>query len=234
MRLIALVSLLALISCSTGKVVFNQGQLMERLDGKKQVTDETIRQRLEAKPQLTPGFRLAVFIMNPSEEWNGQPWSSKDRARIMEAVQKSCGPRFCKDVVEITAIEGSGDKLFIRQAAAERGAQAVLWVRGIQDVQIRDNGRAWTNILILPAFFIESEDVYSYFLASAQMLDVANGYLYVDVQTVGRAKTKQTPAENDSKMILTQARAQALDILIPELDKSFKNLSVAEKKNSKR
>lgn len=203
---------------------------MEKLNGPRQVNDESIRAAMTAKSQLTPGFRMAIHIEDPSQKWGGQPWSSEDRARLIQAVKDSCGKNFCKDTVEITAIEGNGDKLFVRQAAAERGAQAVLWIRGIQDVQIRDNGRAWTNLLILPAFFIESEDVYSYFLASAQMLDVGNGFLYADFQTVGRAKTKQAPVENDSKIILKKARAQALDLMIPELKKVFKELSLHSKK----
>jgi len=229
-----LLALLVLAGCSTGKVVFNQGQLMKQLDGPRQVNDESIQKTLDAKAQLTPGFRLAVHIVDPELRWNGQPWSSADRARILELVKKACSPRFCKDVVEISSIDGNGDRLFLRQAAAERGARAVLWIRGIQDVQIRDNGRAWTNLLILPAFFIESEDVYSYFLASAQMLDVGNGYLYLDVQTVGRAKTKQTPAENDSKIILKEARSEALDQLIPAVEKMFTELALPEKKTSRR
>lgn len=229
MKLFALSAVLFLAACSTGKVVFNQGQLMEKLNGPRQVDNESIRKALDARPQLTPGFRLAVHMVDPDSKWNGQPWSAQDRDRVLEVIKKACGPRFCKDVVEISAIEGNGDKLFLRQAAAERGAQAVLWIRGIQDVQIRDNGRAWTNILIIPAFFIESEDVYSYFLASAQILDVGNGFLYTDLQAVGRAKTKQTPAENESKKILMEARSSALDQLLPELKKSFDTLSLPRK-----
>ena len=232
MRLISLIFLAALAACSTGKVIFNQGKLMDKLNGPREVNDESIKRAMDAKPQLTPGFRLAIHMPDPNEQWNGQPWSAADRERVMQMVRAACNPRFCKDTVEITAIEGNGDKLFVRQAAAERGAQAVLWIRGIQDVQIRDNGRAWTNLLILPAFFIESEDVYSYFLASAQMLDVGNGYMYVDVQTVGRAKTKQTPAENDSKLILKQARSGALDQLIPALEKTFVEMSLSESKKT--
>lgn len=203
---------------------------MEKLNGPRQVNDDSIKKAMDAKAQLTPSFRMAIHIEDPSLRWGGQPWSSEDRARLVQAVKESCGKDFCKDTVEITAIEGNGDKLFVRQAAAERGAQAVLWIRGIQDVQIRDNGRAWTNLLILPAFFIESEDVYSYFLASAQMIDVGNGFLYADFQTVGRAKTKQTPVENDSKMILKMARAQALDTMVPELKKVFQKLSLNSNK----
>lgn len=220
--------LLALVGCS--RIEFNQGKLRARLDGPAQVNDETIRQRLEAKPQLTPGFRMAIHISNPDKRWGGHAWSAKDRERILQLAQASCGPRFCKEVVEISAIEGDGDKLFLRQAAAERNAQAVLWIRGIQDVQTMANGRAWTNLLIIPAFFIESEDVQSVFLASAQLIDVGNGFLYSDIQTVGKAKSKQTPTHHESKEIVARARAQALDQLLPALDRGFQSLALPEKK----
>lgn len=112
----------------------------------------------------------------------------------------------------------------IRYAAAQHGADAVLIVSGINDVDSYTNRWAWTYIGLVTALFVPANEVDVLFLSRASMWDVRNQFLYMTAESESIKKQTAPVAWTDEKPLIEQAKADSFSKLREEISKMIKGL----------
>lgn len=82
-------------------------------------------------------------------------------------------------------IATSEDLKSIRLAAAKHGADAVLLVKGVAQVDNYVNAGAIFNLLIIPGFVVPASHSDALLMVRGAMWDVGNEFLYVSVDAEG-------------------------------------------------
>lgn len=209
-----------LTACASSRG-FDRGTLRERISDQKQVTEEDIKKVLELKPQLPSPFRLAIYFRPPATAWRyGYAWSwlGEDKDTLLAIGSELKGKGTIADIFVISdyIVEGSDTKA-IRLAAARAGADAVLIVNGVGDVDRYNNKLAYSYFLLITTFFIPGTDADALFMAHASLWDVRNQYLYLSAEGEGTAKDIKPAVFVDEKRIIKSAKSAALSNLKAEL-----------------
>lgn len=212
-KLGAVVLVLMLTACSSSRG-FDRGTLRGQIFEQKQVTEEDIKRVLELRPQLPSPFRLAIYFTSPSANWRyGSTWSwldeDKDALLALGTELKNKGVISDVFVISDYIVEGSDNKA-IRLAAARAGADAVLIVNGVGDIDRYNNTLGYTYILLITPFFIPGTQADGFFLANASLWDVRNQYLYLSAEGEGTARDTKPALFIDEKRIIKSAKSTAL------------------------
>ncbi len=70
-----------------------------------------------------------------------------------------------------------------RLAAAQHGADVLLTINGICDVDAYNNSWAWTYLALFPALFIPGNVIDVLFIARTALWGVRNGFLYLSTES---------------------------------------------------
>lgn len=173
------------------------------------------------KPQLPSPFKLAIYFTSPSTGWRyGHTWSwlGEDKDKLLEVGAELKSKGIISDIFTISdyIVEGSDNKA-IRLAAARAGADAVIIVNGVCDIDRYSNALGYTYFLLITPFFIPGTEADGLFLANATMWDVRNQYLYLSAEGEGTAKETKPAFFIDEKRIIKSAKSVALSHLKAEL-----------------
>lgn len=227
-NLFAVLLILMLTACASSRG-FDRGSLRGQISEQKQVTEEDIKKVLDLKPQLPSPFKLAIYFTAPSTGWRyGHSWSwlgeDKDKLLAVGAELKSKG--IVSDMFAISdyIVEGSDNKA-IRLAAARAGADAVIIVNGVCDIDRYNNALGYTYFLLITPFFIPGTEADGLFMANATMWDVRNQYLYLSAEGEGTAKETNPAVFIDEKRIIKSAKSAALTNLKSELSSRIARIS---------
>ena len=220
-RILGLCALLTLTGCATG---FDRGAVVEQLDeGKGKVTDADIKKVLEKRAQLDFPVKIAVQLVSETykiaaaeggknmalrvQEWR---WTTEDKERI-EKWAASLDKDIVSDVFVMSDLVTSGEDVeSARLAAARHGADVVLYVKGVAQVDEYADPLAISNLLIVPIWLVPSWHADTLFIMKGAMYDVANGVLYVSAQSESIGKVTAPPAVIETKDSINKAKTQAL------------------------
>ncbi|USN48049.1 MAG: hypothetical protein H6626_02865 [Pseudobdellovibrionaceae bacterium] len=217
----------ACVGCASKKG-FNRGDLKEQIGVVNPVTDDTdIAKTLKKKANLPKPFKLAVYFKNPIQNgavnstWR---WSEEDKESLIKEAEKLKEEKIVSQVFPIiSSLVQEEDVKSIRMAAAKHGADAVLIISGVADVDRYINNWGWTYILLAPALFIPGSEADTLFMANASMWDVRNEFLYITAESEEIYEKTYVAAfgEND-KFLIGEAKKKALEKLASQLGKMIK------------
>ncbi|MSM41563.1 MAG: hypothetical protein GJT30_18260 [Geobacter sp.] len=219
-NVVAVLLVLMLTACASSRG-FDRGNLRGQIPDQQRVTEEDIQRVLELKPQLPSPFTLAIYFVSPStgscygNNWN---WLSEDKDTLQSLEAELKGKGILSEVFVISSqIVEESDNQSIRLAAARAGADAVLIVNGVSDIDRYNNALGYTYFLLITPFFIPGTEADGLFMANATMWDVRNQYLYLSAESEGTAKEIKPAVFIDEKRIIKSAKSAALAALKTEI-----------------
>lgn len=226
--IVALLSLLVLCGCASSSG-FDRGAIQQVLNGQEIVYDDAaIKEALANKPQIRFPIRVAVHMDGRSY---GKPWrwTVDDKKMLESYVQPLRDLGIVSDFFIMSdMISTSPDPRQLRLAAAKHGADAVLLIKGIADVDSYVSASAWFNLLIVPGWFVPSSHRDVLFMMKGAMWDVANEYLYLSVDAEAEVHARGPTFRIDTETVINEAKTNALPIFSEEFVKRMKALKGAE------
>ncbi len=148
----------------------------------------------------------------------------EDKDKLLEIGTELKNKKVVSDVFVIpdSIVEGRDNKA-IRLGAARAGADAVLIINGISDVDRYNNILGPMYILLVTAFFIPGTEADALVMVNGAMWDVRNQYLYLSAEAEATAKeTRPTFFVKESRIIKT-AKTEVLGALKKELEARLAN-----------
>jgi hypothetical protein len=224
---------LLLAGCSTG---FNRAAVQQRLEGQAlEINDAEIRAELGKKPQVRFPMRVAVYMTadamhrsrygsyrDNSEPWR---WTMDDKEKLDALAEPLREAGIVSDLFVMSDMIVAGTDLRnLRLAAAKHGADALLVIKGVTQVDNYVDAGAVLNLLIVPGFIVPSSHRDALFMMRGAMWDVGNEYLYLSVDSEGEAHTRAPTFRVDDKKAVEEAKLEALHGFGPELVKRLKGL----------
>ncbi len=223
---------LLLTGCATG---FNRQAIEQRLaDQPIEVTDADIRAVLNRNAQLRFPIKVAVHLVAETyhPRYGGGPvrpdmrfapdwrWTTADRERIAQWAEPLREAGVVADLYVMSEmVSASGDLKSIRLAAAKHGADVVLLVKGVSQLDSYVNAASVFNLLILPGYVVPASHRDALLLLRGGMWDVGNECLYLSVDAEGEAKTTGPTFLIKDEDARDAAKLAALDSFGAELQK---------------
>ena len=111
-------------------------------------------------------------------------------------------------VVSDLVREGS-DLKSLRLAAAQHGADVLLQIQGVAQVDRYHNPLAILNLLILPGYVVPSTHSDVLFVMHGALWDVGNEYLYATVEAEAEVKKFGATFKLDDENVVNEAKRRA-------------------------
>jgi rhombotail lipoprotein len=233
-----LVLLLSIVGCARG---FDRGALREQLNHESpaQISASDIQRALDLKPQLPFPFRLAVYLQRDQAEPRGYNdslrsqnwrWEGEDKDNILSVAEKLRSEGVVSDMFIIPAARvAKNDLAGIRLAAAEHGADAVLVLNGITEVDRYNNFASFLYLTVVGLWLVPGTHTDSLFVLDGAMWDVKNQYLYLSVESEGLASKTGPQMILKDKDSVVEAKKRAVQSFGPELEKRVRAVSKARR-----
>lgn len=229
-------SLLLLLSLSLAGCAsrgFNRGELRNQVLGYSVVTDTDVQKALALKPQLPKPFRLAVYFKQPDDQlrrghaWH---WTGEDKKKFLSLADE------LKATGEVSAVFTLSDSLVtatdlasLRVTAAKHGADALMVVSGVTDVDNYTNNWGWTYIGLVTTLFVPASKTDVLFMARAAMWDVRNEFLYMAADAESEKQQTRPALFRDEKAVVQAAKTESVDLLRGEIANMIQGLKQAKK-----
>lgn len=226
-RIFILSAILLITSCSTSRG-FNREALRDQLNSKSAPTNTDIKQKNDKKAQLPKPFKVGIYFQEPvliGEEklWN---WADADKQKILSTVEKFKKSGEISKVFMISPAVASGTDLrSLRAAAAQQGADALIIVSAVNDVDQYTTKWAWTYVALFPALFVPASVSDILFISRAVMWDVRNEFSYLTAESEVLINRKYPAVFRQDKKQTEDAKNDSLNGLKTELEKRLTNLS---------
>ena len=219
-NLVLVILMISLSACATTRG-FDRSSLRGHMTEEKVVSDADIANALNLKPQLPNPFKLAIYFSH-NDSWstyrNDWNWLGVDKDALLEIEKELVSKNIVSDVFVISdSIVSGQDTRSIRLAAAKAGADAVIVVNGVSDIDRYNNFLGVTYVLLVTPLFIPGTVVDALFMTNATMWDVRNEYLYLSIDAEGMAKEVSPAFFIEESRVIKQAKATAVKTLKQEL-----------------
>jgi hypothetical protein len=189
--------LIFFVACSSRG--FNRGELRTQLGVEKPVvTDSQIKETLGRKSNLPKPFSMTIYFNPPS--WGTSRklrWSLEDKEEFVKALKNSTSANHIK-AITILPESVSGNLKELRLEAAKRGADALLTVSSVAQVDDYMNKKAWFYWLVIPAFWVKGNQDDILFMSQASLWDVRNEFLYLDAESETQSTVAYPGLSGDS------------------------------------
>ncbi|QQS36093.1 MAG: hypothetical protein IPM56_17935 [Ignavibacteriales bacterium] len=218
---------LLILYCGCAGSGFDQGLINKKLSYDVITNDADIQKVLTLKPQLTAPLRLAVYLdQQVVNYWQNTYWRwvENDKAKILDTLKSIDDSLFSEIFIIPSSMVGDSNIKTIRLAAARHNADAVLVIRGINDIDKYGNFWSWTYITIILGWIVPGTEVDSYFKLSASMWDVRNEYLYLTAESDSYSNYSKAAFIINDKNIVNKDKTVAFNSILKELKSRFKNL----------
>lgn len=190
-----------------------------------QITDEVIKSALEKKQEILTPFKLGIYFPeykyfaygthNNLNEWK---WTREDKNKILKAITDMNNKDVISDTFIINDVISNTEKVqAIRLAAAQAGADKVLIINGIFDMDFYGNGLGFTYVLLVTAFFVPGTISHGLFMVNATLWDVREPIKYFSIETEGMSKQTRPKALIGKGKLINKSKAIALDNLQNDL-----------------
>lgn len=229
MKHFLIAALILLLSACASSRGFDREELRGQISEKEVVTEEDIQNVLELKPHLPQPFKLAMYFAPPSNTaWGSQNswnWDREDKDVLLEMKDDLTEKGIASDIFVIhdSIMEGN-DLKAIRLAAARAGADAVLVIHGVGDVDRYNNGLGMTYVLLVPALLFPGTETDALYMVNASMWDVRNQYLYFSVETEGMDGQIRPAYFINEEAGIRDAKTDALASLSKEVSDRLKRM----------
>jgi hypothetical protein len=226
-RIFILSAILLITGCATSRG-FNREALRNQLNGKSNVSDIEINQKLAKKAQLPKPFKVGIYFQEPVQKgeeklWN---WADADKQKILSTVEKFKKNGEISKVFMISpAVAAGTDLKSLRLAAAQHGADALIVVSAVNDVDQYTTEWAWTYVALFPALFVPASVSDILFISRAVMWDVRNEFLYLTAESEVLSNRKYPAVFRQDRKQTQDAKNDSLTGLQTELEKRLTNLS---------
>ncbi|HEX9658179.1 MAG TPA: hypothetical protein VGB89_14840 [Bacteroidota bacterium] len=225
MKSILAILVAVFLSGCTSSRGFDRGELNKSLQGSvQQVTEDEIKQAYELKPQLPSPYKLAVYFDEPKRNENyyyyrdQHPlWRGEDKDSILLIGKELLEKGVISDMYVISSTEAASDLKSIRLSAARHGADAVLIINTVTDIDRYNNPWGVSYVLLVPMAFLPGSEMDALVMTKATMWDVKNQYLYLtaeaegtDHQTRPLMFIRETQATSNAKKIALNALREEL------------------------
>jgi hypothetical protein len=192
-------------------------------DFSKTVTEEHLKTSPSERPVLPKAYHVAVYFKKPEgkakspQEWK---WTQEDKDQIMSAI-KSKKTKIGKvfELLELGAEKMDAKSL--RIMASQQGADALLIVQGVSQVESDPNGMALTYLVIVPAFFVNGNHVDGSFVTQAVLWDVQDPYVHMGVQNEGDYSHNRPLVFRQIPRVIEKSKEESLNGLTAKLQKEF-------------
>lgn len=225
MKQIVLALLLFLV-CGCSATGFNRGDLRMQMGTLNPiVNDADIEDALMKKPNLPKPFKMGVYFKRTGFNWR---WAEEDKVELLKIGSELRSEGVDLEVFPILSqfvpYEDQSLKP-IRLAAAKHGADAVMIINGVAEVDRYANNLAWSYILLVTPFFIPGSEYEVLYLADATMWDVRNEYIYMTTEAEGLIQDSYAPVfRDDDKEIIVEAKKIALKKLKTQIKDMLKGV----------
>jgi hypothetical protein len=222
--LAALFVVAALGGCESSQG-FDRGRMNQQLSANApKATDEEISRVMGLRPQLDFPIRLAIYVKPREYYWHDPVWRIEDiDAAWLETLKRG---GLVTEVIPIVESTVTGDSIAdIRLAAARHGADAVLVLESVSDVDRYNNPLGMTYFTIVGAWLIPGTHSDALVMMSGSLWDVRNGYLYATMQTEGEASDFGPAFLLEDYKVVAKAHRAALTGLESEITKRLRNIA---------
>ena len=224
--LLLLSSVFLIASCTSSRGL-NRANLKQKLDEKTSIAGSEINQAQAAKAKLPRPFKVAIYFQEPTKteyeriEWS---WSDEDKERIKYAVDKFKTNGEISDSFILTS-QLSSDVRSLRQAAGKQGADALLVISGVNDLDHYNTKLGWTYAFVLPTLFVPATVSDIIFISRAVMWDVRYDFSYLTAESESMINRKYPAVFRTDKKQNQEAKVESIKGLQVELVKRINNLN---------
>lgn len=225
MKKTLIVLLVFSISACTSSRGFDRGSLHNQLTSQKPITEADIQKTMALKPQLSFPFKLAVYF--GSSEWRGGNWTAEDKNKLLDIAGDLKHKNSVSEMFALndSLIEGERNTPAIRLAATRMGADAVLIINGVSDVDKYNNPLAATYFLGITPFFVPGTVVDALYIMDASMWDVRNQYLYLTAEAESSASETRPAFFSEQSRVVKSAKTTAISALAKEIADRLNHLN---------
>lgn len=226
-KIFILFTILLFTGCSTSRG-FNRDALRNQLNGNSSVTDVNDNKTTSAKNQLPKPFKVGIYFQEPLNKGEEKlwDWADADKKKILATVDKfKRGGEISRSFVISPSITSGTDLKSIRAAAAQQGADALIVVSAVNDVDQYTTQWAWTYVALFPALFVPASVSDILFISRAAMYDVRKEFLYLTAESEVLVNRKYPAVFRQDKKATEDAKNDSLTGLQEELEKRLNNLS---------
>jgi hypothetical protein len=207
---------LALAGCATSKG-FDREKMKEEIgSGETSKAMSYLKKTRSGESRLAFPFRLAVCFTNPKsnikeKEWK---WSQDDKKKILSLEKNLRASNIINEmkVLDVSAFNPD-DTAGIRNAAEKSGADAVMIIRAISDIDRYNNKYAPAYALFFPLFFAPGTDVDYLVITGASLWDTDTDYIYMSAEAEGFSKETAPELIINEENSLESAKNQSLNSL---------------------
>lgn len=227
-----LAGILILTSCTTSRG-FNRVALKEELKEKTELNPAEINQATAGKAKLSKPYKVGIYFQDPDPTTNDRlawSWSDADKKKILNIVEKfkTTGDISHAFIIS-SSLVSSKDVKSLRQVAAKQGADALIVISAINDLDQYNTPGAWSYALLLPTLFVPASVSDILFISKAVMWDTKYDFSYLTAESEVLINKKYPAVFRQDAKSLLEAKEDAITGLQKELIKRMNN--VHQKKN---
>lgn len=219
-----ILSLVFITSCTTASKNTTKNELAKKLFDifdrqASEISDSQIASIADKRPDLVRPFNLAVYFKQPNQK-AGWRWESKDREGLLAALPEN--KQSVKNAFELINTLGKKVELSeLRLMAAQQGADALLVIQGVGQVESKANGLALTYFAVLPMLFANGNDIKSAFVTQAALWDVRHSSIHFGAQSEGDWEMKRPLVFGQYDRALEKAKEESVMELERKLSKQL-------------
>lgn len=228
MKMLILIFSLLLTSCSSHKKEETFANKIFDLfkDFSKTVTESQQRISPSERPHLPSSYKVAVYFKEPDgqakspQKWK---WTQEDKDKVLSSI-RSNKTKIGKVFELIDLGSEKSDAKNLRLMASQQGADALLLIQGVSEVESDPNGLALTYLVVVPAFFVNGNHVDGSFVTQAVLWDVEQPYVHLGVQNEGGYSHNRPLVFRQIPRVIEKSKDESLDGLTAKLQKEFSQI----------
>lgn len=189
------------------------------------LSDHQIAAVRDKRPELPRPFNLAVYFKQPDQKADWR-WTRKDKDGVLATVTAKKSVKYAFELINTS---GSNEELeSLRLMSAQQGADALLVIQGVGEVETDANGLALSYIALVPMLFANGNNVKSTFVTQAVLWDVRNAYVHLGTQSEGDWMMKRPLAFRQKERALEKAKEESLQQLEKRLSMQLGQIKVGK------
>lgn len=211
-------------SCATQKKTSVATRIFDLFeDYTKVISDAQIRRTAANRPELPENFKLAVYFKEADEKTKSPQdwkWTQKDKDLILNSIQSNKA-KVGKVFELIDLGSEKDDAKALRLMAAQQGADGLLIIQGLSEVDTNANGLAFSYLALAPAFFVNGNEIEGTFVSQALLWNVHEPFVHVGVQNEGEYTHSRPLAFRQIPRVIRKSKEESLEGLSEKLQREF-------------
>ena len=237
LALFVITCLISFTMTSCSKRGFNKELLQDHIRDKplelNKISEEDIKNAIEKKIEISTPIKLAIYFSeykyysygthHSSYDWK---WTIEDKESILKSITDLDNKNIISDAFILKEVITDIDKVKgIRYAAAKAGADKVLIINGIFDMDFYGNGLGFTYVFLVTAFFVPGTISHGLFMVNATLWDVKEPIQYFSIENEGISKQIRPKALIGKGKLIKKSKTIALENLKNDLIIRLKRLN---------